>query len=234
METNIRAATNQSPLLAGHHVVDGDAALCDAVVRHGSPEALKTLHELGRVAGTEEAREHGMLANRFPPEHVPYDRFGNRVDEVRFHPSWHWLMDHAVGFGLQAAPWVSDDPHAHVRRAAGFLAWSQVEPGHACPISMTYAAIPALRADPALAAVWTPALAAPHYDPGTRPVADKRGALAGMGMTESRAARTCAPTSSRPRRRPRIPAATPCADTSGSPLPRRTTCSWCWRRPRTA
>ncbi len=184
MATDIRAATNQPPLLTGHHVVAGDAALTAAVLRHGSPAVLDSLDELGRLAGTEEARDHGMAANRFPPEHVPYDRWGNRVDEVRFHPSWHWLMEHAVGFGLQAAPWVSTEPHAHVRRAAGFLAWSQVEPGHACPISMTYAAIPALRADAALAATWTPALAATSYDPGTRPLADKRGALAGMGMTE--------------------------------------------------
>ena len=98
-----------------------------------------------------------MLANRHQPELVPFDRYGNRVDEVRFHPSWHWLMERGVGFGLGATPWTSDDPHAHVRRAAGFLAWSQTEPGHGCPISMTYAAVPALRADDALAKEWTPA-----------------------------------------------------------------------------
>src|SRR3954447_3874512 len=93
-------------------------------------------------------------------------------------------MERGVGFGLQAAPWVSEDPHAHVRRAAGFLAWSQTEPGHGCPISMTYAAVPALRVDDALAKEWTPALASTRYDPGLRPAADKAGALAGMGMTE--------------------------------------------------
>ena len=93
-----------------------------------------------------------MLANRHHPELVPYDRWGNRVDEVEFHPSWHWLMERAVGHGLQAAPWEQQeagDPHAHLRRAAGFFAWSQTEPGHGCPISMTYAAVPALRADEA-------------------------------------------------------------------------------------
>ncbi|MFN8194193.1 MAG: acyl-CoA dehydrogenase family protein [Nocardioidaceae bacterium] len=184
MDRDIREATNQAPLLAGHHVVRGDAALSEAVLRHGSAEVLGSLDELGVAAGTAEAREHALLANRFTPEHVPYDRYGHRVDEVRFHPSWHWLMERAVGFGLQAAPWVSEEPHAHLRRAAGFLAWSQVEPGHGCPISMTYAAVPALRADAALAATWTPALAARSYDPGARPVAAKSGALAGMGMTE--------------------------------------------------
>ena len=103
---------------------------------------------------------------------------------MRFHPSWHWLLEHAVGAGLAAAPWESSAADAHVRRAAGFVVWSQPEQGHLCPVSMTYASVPALRADPALAAQWVPALASRHYDPGLRPVPTKAGALAGMGMTE--------------------------------------------------
>src|SRR3546814_15386158 len=93
-------------------------------------------------------------------------------------------MERAVGHALAAAPWESDQPNAHVRRAAGFFAWSQTEPGHGCPISMTYAAVPALRADEAVAKQWTPLLASTSYDPGLRNPADKKGALAGMGMTE--------------------------------------------------
>ena len=93
-------------------------------------------------------------------------------------------MERAVGFGLAATPWTSDDPDAHLRRAAGFVAWSQVESGHGCPLSMTYAAVPALRRDPDLAAEWTPRLASTAYDFGLRPPADKDGCLAGMGMTE--------------------------------------------------
>ena len=92
-----------------------------------------------------------------------------------------------MGHGLQAAPWEQQeagDPHAHLRRAAGFFAWSQTEPGHGCPISMTYAAVPALRADDAIAKEWTPLLAARSYDPGVRARSTKTGALAGMGMTE--------------------------------------------------
>ncbi|SDR90284.1 putative acyl-CoA dehydrogenase [Nocardioides scoriae] len=187
MSADARVARNQAPPLVGHDVVGSDAALVDAVLRHGSPDVLESLSDLGREAGTAEAREHGELANRHHPELVPYDRYGNRVDEVRFHPSWHWLMERAVGHGLAAAPWEQQEsgaPHAHVRRAAGFLAWSQTEPGHGCPISMTYAAIPALRADEALAEEWVPQLASLDYDPGLRVLADKRGALAGMGMTE--------------------------------------------------
>jgi putative acyl-CoA dehydrogenase len=181
---DIRVADNQSPPLVGHHVVQGDAALCEAILRHGSDEVLATLDDLGLQAGTAEAREHGLLANEYPPVLASYDRFGRRIDEVRFHPSWHWLMERAVGYGLQAAPWMSEDPHAHLRRAAGFFAWSQTEPGHTCPISMTYAAVPALRADPALGDVWVPGLASTAYDPGLRPAPDKTGLLAGMGMTE--------------------------------------------------
>ena len=166
-----RRATNQAPLLVGHNVVTGDQALVEALERHGSPDLVDDLAELGAQAGSEEAREHGMLANRHHPELTAYDRFGNRIDEVEFHPSWHWLMERAVRHGLQAAPWEQQeagDPHAHLRRAGGFYAWSQTEPGHGCPISMTYASVPALRVDDAIAREWTPLLAARSYDPGVR------------------------------------------------------------------
>ncbi|WGL50923.1 acyl-CoA dehydrogenase family protein [Nocardioides sp. BP30] len=185
--TDLRSVTNQAPPLVGHNVVTSDAALREAVLRHGDAGVLDTLLALGAEAGTADAREHGLLANQHSPVLVNYDRYGNRVDEVTFHPSWHWLMERAVGHGLAAAPWERQqdgDAHAHLRRAAGFLAWSQTEPGHGCPISMTYAAVPALRADAALAAEWAPLLASLRYDPGLRPASAKLGVLAGMGMTE--------------------------------------------------
>jgi putative acyl-CoA dehydrogenase len=187
MSSRHRAATNQPPPLVGHNVVLADAALVEAVTRYAGASVVDDLTGLGEAAGTAEAREHGRLANRHEPELTTYDRYGNRVDEVDFHPSWHWLMERAVGYGLQAAPWVQQadgSTTAHVRRAAGFMAWSHTDPAHGCPISMTYAAVPALRADESLAKEWTPALAATAYDPGIRPLAQKRGALAGMGMTE--------------------------------------------------
>jgi putative acyl-CoA dehydrogenase len=183
MAIDNRVATNQAPPLTGHNVVGSDLALQEALLRHGSPEVVADLLPLGALAGSEEAREHGMLANRNEPVLVPFDRYGNRVDEVRFHPSWHWLLEKGIGFGLGATAWVSETPHAHVRRAAGFFAWSQTEPGHGCPISMTYAAVPALRVDDAIAKEWTPRLASTTYDFGLRPPEQKAGALAGMGMT---------------------------------------------------
>ncbi|MGA9746015.1 MAG: acyl-CoA dehydrogenase family protein, partial [Nocardioides sp.] len=184
MSPDIRDAINQARPLVGHNVVTSDLALTEAVTRHGSAATVESLVPIGLEAGTALAREQGMEANRHGPELTAYDRYGNRVDEVRYHPSWHWLLERGIGHGLAATPWTSDDPHAHVRRAAGFFAWSQTEPGHGCPISMTYAAIPALRVDDALAKEWTPRLASTTYDFGLRPAADKSGALAGMGMTE--------------------------------------------------
>ncbi|WP_051247382.1 acyl-CoA dehydrogenase family protein [Nocardioides halotolerans] len=183
----LRAAANQVPPLVGHNVVAADLALSEGVVRHGSADVLESLLPLGAEAGTAEAREQGWLANAHHPELRTYDRYGHRVDEVEFHPAWHWLLERAIGHGLAATPWerqADGDPDAHLRRAAGFLAWSHTEPGHGCPVSMTYAAVPALRVDDALAKEWTPLLASTTYDPGLRPVSEKLGALCGMGMTE--------------------------------------------------
>src|SRR4051794_30350999 len=102
MSVDNRVATNQAPPLVGHDVVTSDRALVDAVRRHGSEDVVTGLSELGLLAGSEAAQEHGRLANRHGPELVTFDRYGNRVDEVRFHPSWHWLMERGVGFGLGA------------------------------------------------------------------------------------------------------------------------------------
>jgi putative acyl-CoA dehydrogenase len=182
-----REATNQSPPLEGHDRINGDVSLVQAMHALAGDTAgsvLGSLADLGRLSGTAEAREHGRLANRYPPELTVADRFGNRIDEVRFHPSWHWLMEQGVGAGLQAAPWTDSQPLPHLRRAAGFIGWSQVEPGHLCPLSMTYAAVPALRRDELLAKEWVPGLAATSYSPGLVEPSTKAGLLAGMSMTE--------------------------------------------------
>ncbi len=177
--------TNQVPPLHGHDVFGDDVALVDAVRRHGAASRLDDLHALGRLAGTEAAQRLGDVANISPPRLVTHDPSGVRVDEVEFHPAWHELLTTAVEHGLAGAPWAAEPGSgAHVARAAGFLVWSQVEAGHGCPVSMTYASVPALRSDPALAAVWEPRLTSRTYDPGLRPASGKAGSLAGMGMTE--------------------------------------------------
>jgi putative acyl-CoA dehydrogenase len=174
---------NQAPPLVGYDVFTADAALSEAYTRHGSPAQRDRMSVLGQLAGSAEARQWAREADTNLPVLRTHDRYGHRIDEVEFHPSWHRLMDTAVTHGLHAAAWARPGPHAHATRAAGFLVWSQVEAAHMCPISMTYAAVPALRVDPAISAGWEPRLTGP-YDPGLRPPAAKTGVLAGMAMTE--------------------------------------------------
>ena len=174
---------NQVPPLAGHDVAD-DPALLEAVQREGADWAAAELHELGLLAGQAATADQARLANEHPPVLRTHDRYGNRIDEVEFHPAWHVLMDTAVGHGLHAAPWADPRPGAHVARAAKFYVWSQAEAGHGCPISMTYAVVPALRHAPELAGRFEPLLVARAYDPGLRPPEGKRGLLSGMAMTE--------------------------------------------------
>ena len=174
---------NQPPPLV-HNAFTDDTALQEALAAFGGDPHDAGLIELGALAGSERAREWGRLANEYTPVLRTHDRYGHRVDEVEFHPAWHELMTVAVANGLHAAPWTADDKAAHVRRAAGFIVWSQAEAGHGCPISMTYASIPALRVDPARAAQWESGLASREYDFGLRTPSAKRGLIAGMAMTE--------------------------------------------------
>jgi putative acyl-CoA dehydrogenase len=161
-----------------------DPVLQEAVAAFGADPADEGLLELGAFAGSEHAADLGRLANEYTPVLRTFDRYGRRVDEVEFHPAWHELMAVSVRHGLHAAPWMSDDKAAHVRRAAGFMLVSQAEAGHGCPISMTYASVPALRVDPERAAQWEPGLASQEYDFGLGVPAEKRGLIAGMAMTE--------------------------------------------------
>ncbi|MEU5879359.1 acyl-CoA dehydrogenase family protein [Spirillospora sp. NPDC047279] len=173
---------NQVPPLVDHDAAD-DPALLAALDREGAGWAAPEVHELGRLAGTHQAQEWGRLANEHPPVLHTHDRYGHRVDEVEFHPAWHELMTVAVTNGLHGGPWASSRPGAHVARAAKFYTW-RVDAGHGCPISMTYAAVPALRTSPDLAARYEPLLTAPSYDFGLRAPLTKSGLLAGMSMTE--------------------------------------------------
>jgi putative acyl-CoA dehydrogenase len=174
---------NQVPPLVGYDVAD-DPALLSAIHREGCGWAESELHELGLLAGTAATQELARQANVNKPVLRTHDSRGCRVDEVDFHPSWHQLMTTAVSHGLHAAPWGDKTPAAHVARAAKFLVWTQAEAGHGCPISMTYACVPALRHSPDLAARYEPLLSSASYDPGLRPPEGKSGLLAGMAMTE--------------------------------------------------
>ncbi|MGW3508019.1 acyl-CoA dehydrogenase family protein [Streptomyces sp. NPDC000994] len=185
MAPSTHTVTNQPPPLVGYDVFAADQALAEAVGRHVETglldEVRAELTTLGRAAGSAQAQEWGAQANENPPRLRTHDRYGHRVDEVEFHPAWHRLLGKGVSAGLTAA-W--NRPAGHVRRAAAFLVWTQVEAGTCCPLSMTHAAVPALRTDPELSAEWEPRLTSAVYERELRPAHLKAGVLFGMGMTE--------------------------------------------------
>jgi putative acyl-CoA dehydrogenase len=177
-------SANQPPPLVDYNLFEQDAPLRESLEREGASWAQDLVHGLGAVAGTQRAIDWGFQANANPPQLHTHNRFGDRIDEVEFHPAWHELMNVAIGHGLHALPWREPRPGAHAARAAAFYVWSQVEGGHGCPVSMTYAAIPTLRMTPHLAQQWEPLATTFDYDPGLRPAATKKGVLFGMAMTE--------------------------------------------------
>lgn len=179
--------------LATHEVsnqpeVRGDIDLwtSDPVLRETATLAgaqPQVLADYGRTMGTSEMREAGREANANPPRLELFDRGGRRLDEVRFHPTYHQLMEASQSAGYAAIAW-EGGPGGHATHAAMVYLASQVEPGHCCPMTMTYAAIPALSADSAIAADWRPKLMARSYDPSVVPIGEKRAATLGMAMTE--------------------------------------------------
>ncbi|MBZ5609258.1 MAG: isovaleryl-CoA dehydrogenase [Acidobacteriia bacterium] len=181
---NTHEVLNQAPPLANYNLFTTDRALEEAAEREGAAWARPLLEEFGQRVGTEEAIQWGFQANENPPVLHTHDRFGNRIDEVEFHPAWHEVMRLSVEHGLATLPWADPKPGAHVARAALMFLASENEAGHACPVSMTYSSIPALRKQPDLAREWEPHILAARYDPRCRPVAEKSGALIGMAMTE--------------------------------------------------
>jgi putative acyl-CoA dehydrogenase len=178
-----REVLNQPPPLEPYNVFEQDRPMVEALHREGGGWAAERVSTLGAIAGGEGV-EWGRQANENPPVLRTHDRYGNRIDEVEYHPAYHKLMDASVSHGLHSLPWTSREPGAHVARAAAFVTMGQAEGGHLCPISMTYSGVPALRATGELAAEWEPRLTSTAYDPRLIDAADKRGALCGMAMTE--------------------------------------------------
>jgi putative acyl-CoA dehydrogenase len=175
---------NQPEPLVGYNLFEGNRPLRDALQFNAPALDTATLSALGQTLGSAEMQAHARLANVNPPQLHSHDRFGRRLDRIEFHPSYHALMATAVGSGLHGSPWRDDGESPHVRRAAGFMLFTELEPSTLCPISMTYAVTPALRGNPALLADWGPKLASHAYDPQLRLWSDKPGLTMGMGMTE--------------------------------------------------
>ncbi len=174
---------NQPAPLADYNLFAGNNAMRDALRLNAPGLDLAELEAFGATLGTQEMQMHARLANVHTPQLHTHDRFGRRIDQVEFHPSYHALMAAAVGGGLHGTPW-SNGPHAHLRRAAGFMLFTELEPSTLCPISMSYAVTPALQGNPAIAAQWMPLLASRSYDPGLKLYTRKPGVTMGMGMTE--------------------------------------------------
>lgn len=175
---------NQPQPLENYNLYLADTALQSAVEREGASWAFSDLIAFGELAGQRESIERGFQANKYQPELRTHDRYGHRIDQVDFHPSYHQLMTTAIEHGLHASPWSDPKPGAHVARAAKYYLHTQVEAAHGCPITMTFAAIPALRHQPNLLREWAPKIMARTYDPSNRPHTEKSAVTIGMAMTE--------------------------------------------------
>jgi putative acyl-CoA dehydrogenase len=176
---------NQSRPLQDYNAYDTDTALRDAVRRHGAAWAETSLSAHGAVTGSAAVIDWGFLANEFKPQFASHDRQGYRVDEVRYHDAYHRLMRLALEeAGLHSTPWTEPGPGAHVMRAARYYLQGQVESGHGCPVTMTFASVPTLRLTPIIAEAWLPKVLARGYDPRNIPHTEKQALTVGMGMTE--------------------------------------------------
>ena len=180
--SDTHVVTNQVPPLMDYNPATAPA-IVEALVREGGEWGLDEVTELGAISGSAQAQKWGDLADRNRPILHTHDRYGHRIDEIEYDPAYHELMRTAVAHGLHGAPWADARPGAHVVRAAKMSVWNP-EPGHVCPISMTYAVVPALRHNPELAAVYEPLLTSRRYDPELKLATTKPGITAGMSMTE--------------------------------------------------
>ncbi len=176
--------TNVPPPFAGRNLYAEDRALREFARLHGGDWVDEPLLALGAAAGSEEVLQWGDEANRYLPELQTFDRFGRRIDEVRFHPSYHRLMALAMDHRIHSIGWREKRSGKHAAHAAMLALFSQAEAGTMCPISMTYASVAALRHQPDVAAVWATKVVEGVYDAPLRPVAEKRGVTIGMAMTE--------------------------------------------------
>jgi len=175
---------NQPPPLVNFNLYTTDLVLMEAVKREGASWAEEKLKKFGALMGSAEVIDWGRVANENKPILHTHDRFGNRIDQVEFHPAWHELMKLSMEYGIHTSPWSDPKSGAHVARAAVMMLDGENEYGHGCPISMTYAVVPALRKQPNVFKQWEKNLFTNTYDPRFLPHSQKKGVLMGMAMTE--------------------------------------------------
>ena len=175
---------NQAVPMVGHNLFDLDPALRDAIDRHGAAYDVPNLRALGAQLGLAEWADHGHNANVEPPKLRLFDRFGHRINQVVYHPSYHALMAESKRWRIDSLAWVDPRPGALVARLGRSYLMGQIEQGHGCPITMTFASVPALRHQPEVAAFWLPKIVSGVYDGEDRPAPEKAGVTLGMAMTE--------------------------------------------------
>ncbi|RZI42815.1 DNA alkylation response protein [Herbaspirillum sp. HC18] len=181
---NTHEVENQPQPLQDYNLYAEDKALQEAVAREGAAWAEDDLQAFGALTGSQEVIDLGFQANENKPVLYTHDRYGRRIDEVRFHPAYHRLMQISLENGLHSSHWTDPREGANAARAAKYYMISQVEAGHCCPVTMTSAAIPALRLQPDIAALWEPKILARHYDYRNVPDTQKEAVTIGMAMTE--------------------------------------------------
>lgn len=176
--------TNQPPLLEDYNLFTSDSALLEAVHREGAGWAVAELASYGATMGQADMIHRGYQANEHQPRLRTHDSRGYRIDCVEYHPAYHELLGGAIRHGLHSKPWTDPQSGVHVARAALNYLQTQVEAGHGCPLTMTFAAIPTLRKQPDVAEMWEPLVTASEYDPRNIPMTEKHGITLGMAMTE--------------------------------------------------
>ncbi|NDK92151.1 DNA alkylation response protein [Gordonia desulfuricans] len=173
---------NQSVPRVDVNEYEANQVLREAITRHDGGWGDAELVEIGALVGTEQFQHDAKLANTITPQFHPFDRWGNRIDEVEYHPSYHRIISASIAHGAHTRCWADPQPGSHVVRAAAFYLFGQIEPGHACPVSMTHAVIPSLELQPDVAAQWVPKALSRSYS--SELSADKSSAIFGMSMTE--------------------------------------------------
>ncbi len=181
---NTHVVENTSHALENYNLFSQDLALKEAVIREGAEWAVSELENFGQLCGSGDRILWGMQANQNKPVLHTHDRFGHRIDQIEYHPAYHKLMQSSVKQGLHGSPWINPRPGAHVARAAASYLQTQVDAGHGCPITMTFASFPTLQKQPDIAKDWLPKILSDQYDPGNIPWYEKNGLTIGMAMTE--------------------------------------------------
>ncbi len=183
-QADTHEVTNQVPLLEEYNLFTTDTVLQETLAREGDPSAATEAKSFGEEAGSARLWQWGFRANENPPQLHTHNLQGNRIDQVEYHPAYHELMNFSLTHGLHSRPWAEPQKKSQVLRAACYYMMAQVEIGHLCPVTMTYAVAPVLQNQGKATQGWFQQAITPQYDPQFKPASQKAGVTFGMAMTE--------------------------------------------------